>query len=73
MRSSPTRPNLSGLWGAGHAMPIDPALVGQAASQAPWCVPDAGAPELPAGNFGGLRPQAGGAGRGAGPGSPRTT
>lgn len=50
----PARPNLSGFWGAGHAVPADPALV---AKLPPGTVvlPDSGAPELPVGNFGGLK------------------
>ena len=51
----PARPDLSGFWGAGHAVPIDPALVAKLPPNT-VVVPDAGAPELPAGNFGGLRP-----------------
>ena len=51
----PARPNLSGFWGAGHAVPIDPALVAKLPPNT-VVVPDAGAPELPAGNYGGLRP-----------------
>jgi len=51
----PARPDLSGFWGAGHAVPIDPALVAKLPPNT-VVVPDAGAPELPSGNFGGLRP-----------------
>jgi hypothetical protein len=50
----PARPNLSGFWGAGHAVPVDPALVAKLPPNT-VVVPDAGAPELPVGNFGGLR------------------
>lgn len=50
------RPNFSGFWGAGHAVPIDPALVAKLPPNT-VVVPDAGAPELPAGNYGGLRPK----------------
>lgn len=52
----PARPNLSGFWGAGHAVPIDAALVARL-PPGTVVVPDAGAPELPAGNYGGLRPK----------------
>jgi hypothetical protein len=51
----PAQPNLSGFWGAGHAVPIDPALVAKLPPNT-VVVPDAGAQELPAGNYGGLRP-----------------
>lgn len=54
--AQPARPNLSGFWGAGHAVPIDPALVAKLPPNTA-VVPDAGAPELPAGNYGGLRPR----------------
>jgi len=52
----PVRPNLSGFWGAGHAVPLDPALVKKLPANT-VVVPDAGAPELPLGNFGGLQPK----------------
>jgi len=52
----PTRPDFSGFWGAGHAIPADPALVARLPPNT-VVVPDAGAPELPIGNFGGLRPK----------------
>jgi hypothetical protein len=47
-------PNLSGYWGAGHAVAIDPARVALPPNTV--IVPDAGAPELSTGDFGGLRP-----------------
>jgi hypothetical protein len=50
------RPDLSGFWGAGHAVPIDPALVATLPAGT-VVLPDAGAPELPRGNYGGLRPR----------------
>ncbi len=52
----PVRPNLSGFWDAGHAVPIDPALTATLPADT-VILPDAGAPELPAGNYGGLRPK----------------
>ena len=49
------RPDFSGTWAAGRGVPPDPALVAKLPPNT-VVVPDAGAPELPAGNFGGLRP-----------------
>ncbi len=48
------RPDFSGSWGAGRAAPPDPARVA-ALPPGTVIVPDAGAPELPAANFGGLK------------------
>lgn len=51
----PARPNLSGFWGAGHAVPPDPALV-KSLPPNTVVLSDAGATEFAAGDFGGLRP-----------------
>jgi hypothetical protein len=50
------RPDLSGFWGAGHAVQIDAALIATLPPNT-VVIPDAGAPELPTGDFGGLRPR----------------
>lgn len=52
---APARPNFSGFWSAGRQIPPDPALV-KSLPPNTVVLQDAGAPEYPAGEFGGLRP-----------------